>query len=255
VVGKIPYLNSVPFYSYLEKGHFKLLPAAPRYLGLLSARGLIIAAPFSLMDYLAQEDELELMDYCIASFDQVRSILLFTRYPWSELHGKNIGIIDDTATSVHLLRVLLEKKYGVSAHLTRMQGINDDYECFDAVLLIGDPALKANKSGLSGFARVFDLATEWYEWQKMPFVFAVWAVKKSLSAGMKRNLNAALRKALAREKRDPSLLSTLHGRRIGLTPAETATYLAGIIFHLGKAERAAIEVFRKLAIPDVKRKP
>jgi aminodeoxyfutalosine synthase len=125
VVGKIPYLNCVPFHNYFEKGYFKILPAVPRHLGLLSARGLIIAATFSLMDYLAQEDELELIDYCIASFDQVRSILLFTRYPWSELQGKNIGIIDDTATSVHLLRVLLEKKYGVKANLIRMQGAND----------------------------------------------------------------------------------------------------------------------------------
>jgi aminodeoxyfutalosine synthase len=249
VVGKIPYLNSVPFYNFFAKGHFKLLPAAPRYLGLLSAKGLIIAAPFSLMDYLAQEDDLELMDYCIASFDKVRSILLFTRYPWVELEGKNIGIIDDTATSVHLLRVLLEKKYGVKANLTRMQGTNHDYQMFDAVLLIGDPALKANKAGLSGFDRVFDLATEWYEWQKMPFVFAVWAVKKSLPPGIKKNLKVALRKALAEEERNPSLLSTLHGRRIGLTQAETAAYLAGIIFRLGEAEREAIEVFRKLAIP------
>lgn len=250
VVGKIPYLNCVPFFNYFEKRHFKLLPAAPRYLGMLSARGLIIATTFSLMDYLAQEDELELMDYCIASFDRVRSILLFSRYPWRALEGKNIGIIDDTATSVHLLRVLLEKKYGVKADLVRMHGANDDYQNFDAVLLIGDPALKANKSGLPGFDRVFDLATEWYEWQKMPFVFAVWAVKKSVPPGMKRDLKAALRKALVREEKDhPSLLSTLHGRRIGLTKAETAAYLAGITFRLGRAERAAIEVFRMLAMP------
>jgi len=254
VVGKIPYLNSLPFYNYFEKGPFKLLPAAPRYLGMLSAKGRISAAPFSLMDYLAQEDELELMDYCIASFNQVQSILLFSRFPWSELQDKKIGIIDDTATSVHLLRVLLEKKYGVKADLTRMEGKNDDYRMFDAVLLIGDPALKTSKSGLPGFDRVFDLATEWYEWQKMPFVFAVWAVRKSLPAGRKRSLKAALRKALAREEREPSPFSALHGRRLGLTPAETAAYLAGITFHLGEAERRAIEIFRTLAIPESQKK-
>ncbi len=249
VVGKIPYLNCVPFFNYFEQGYFKLLPAAPRHLGMLSARGLIIATTFSLMDYLAQEDELELMDYCIASFDKVRSILLFARYPWSELQDKKIGIIDDTATSVHLLRVLLENKYNVSANLIRMQGENRNYQDFDAVLLIGDEALKSNKSGLSGLERVFDLATEWYEWQRIPFVFAVWAVKKSLSPGIKRDLKEALRKALSMEERDPALFSVLHGRRIGLTQAETAAYLGGITYHLGESERAAIEVFRRLAIP------
>ena len=249
VVGKIAYLNSVPFYNYFEKETFPLLPATPRYLGMLSARGRVIAAPFSLMDYLAQEDDLELMDYCIASFDKVRSILLFTRYPWSELQGRNIGIIDDTATSVHLLRVLLEKKYAVEAHLNRMPATSRDYQSFDAVLLIGDEALRANKSGLLGFARVFDLATEWYEWQRMPFVFAVWAIRKSVPPGVKRNLAEALEKALSREEATPSSLSALHGRRIGLTPVETAAYLGGITYRLGEPERAAIEVFRKLAVP------
>jgi aminodeoxyfutalosine synthase len=253
VVGKIPYLNCVPFFNYFEKGYFKLLPAVPRHLGLLSARGLIIATTFSLMDYLEQEKDLELMDYCIASFDRVQSILFFSRYPWSELQNKDIGIIDDTATSVHLLRVLLEKKYAVQANFTRMPGDNHDYKAFDAVLLIGDAALKGNKSGLPGFERCFDLATEWYEWQKMPFVFAVWAVKKSSSPAMKRDLAAALRKALVREERQhPSLLSILHGRRIGLSEAETAAYLAGINCHLGEAEKAAIRVFRNLAINEDK---
>jgi len=251
IVGKIPYLNSVPFYNYFEKGRFKLLPAAPRYLGMLSARGQIIAAPFSLMDYLAQEDKLELMDYCIASYEQVRSIMFFSRFPWSELHGKRIGIIDDTSTSVHLLRVLLENKYGVQANLTRMEGGNQDYRDFDAVLLIGDAALKANKTGLPGFDAVFDLAVEWFDWQKMPFVFAVWAVQKSLPLETKKELSTALRKALAREEKEhPSLLSTLHGRRIGLTQDETATYLTGIHCYLGEAEKATIKVFRKLALPE-----
>jgi len=249
VVGKITYLNSVPFYNYFEKGAFQLLPAAPRYLGMLSARGGIIAAPFSLMDYLAQEEDLELMDYCIASREKVLSILLFSRYPWSELQGKNIGIIDDTATSVHLLRVLLEKKYQVAATLTRMKGENSNYQDFAAVLLIGDEALRRGKTGLPGFARVFDLAAEWYAWQKMPFVFAVWAVRKSLSPAVKRDLKEALRKALAREEREPAPGNARHGRRIGLTPLETAAYLEGINFHLGEAERAALEVFRELAIP------
>jgi chorismate dehydratase len=98
---------------------------------------------------------------------------------------------------------------------------------------------------------VFDLATEWYEWQKIPFVFAVWAVRKTLSPQLKNKLSAALLKALVREEKTPSLLNTLHGQRIGLTKAETAAYLEGIIYRLGETERAAIEVFRRLAIPAI----
>ncbi len=249
VVGKIPYLNSLPFYNYFEKGQFRLLPAAPRHMGLLAQNGRIVAGPFSLMDYLAQEEKLQLMDNCIAVQDKVQSVLLLSRHPWSALQGKRIGITDDTATSVHLLRVLLEKKHAVQARLVRMTGDNRDYDRFDAVLLIGDAALQSQKYGLPGFAITTDLATEWYAWQKLPFVFAVWAVQKSLSEVSKKELQVALRKALARERREPSSLDALHGRRIGLTPAESAAYLAGFTYRLGKAERKAIEVFRGLAAP------
>ena len=33
VIGKIPYLNSLPFYGEFEKGPFKILPIVPRRMG------------------------------------------------------------------------------------------------------------------------------------------------------------------------------------------------------------------------------
>ncbi len=246
VVGMIPYLNSVPFYNYFEKGPFKMLPVAPRRMGELSLNGRIAAGLFSCMDYLAQEDNLEMLDYCIAARDEVKSVMLFSRGAWPGLNGKNIGITDDTATSVQMLRVLLEKKYGIKATLVRMRGHDSDYSKFAAVLLIGDEALRSNKYGLPGFKLIFDLAEEWYDWQRLPFVFAVWAVRKSLSPEAKRDLASRLRNALIKEKQEPSFLSELHGRRIGLTTKETREYLGGFAFRLGKSERMAIEVFRNM---------
>ena len=46
----------------------------------------------------------------------------------------------------------------------------------DAALLIGDPALKADLSGL----HVLDLAEGWRRLTGLPFVFAVWAVRPSI---------------------------------------------------------------------------
>ena len=120
------------------------------------------------MDYLVREEEMDLMGWCIATRDQVKSVMLFSKGGWRDLEGRRIGITDDTATSVHLLNVLLEKKYGVHATLERLhQGVNA-HDGLDAVLLIGDEALRRNKEGLDGFELVYDLAREWYEWQKLP---------------------------------------------------------------------------------------
>jgi hypothetical protein len=91
VVGKIPYLNSVPFYHYFEKRQFKILPVTPRRMGVLAANGQLDAGLFSLADYLAQKESLEPLPYCIATRDQVKSVMLFSDHGWKELSGKTIG--------------------------------------------------------------------------------------------------------------------------------------------------------------------
>jgi aminodeoxyfutalosine synthase len=246
VVGKIPYLNSVPFYAHLEQRGFRILPVVPRRMGMLSAIGEIDAGPFSLMDYLSQERAMELMGWCIATRDQVKSVMLFSKGGWRDLEGRRIGITDDTATSVQLLHVLLEKKYGVHAVLERLhQGVNA-YDGFDAVLLIGDEALRRNKHGLEGFDLVYDLAREWYEWQKLPFVFAVWARRASLPPAEKENLSRLLGESLEAVGGDFVPSAGKHGRRIGLTDAETQEYLSGFNYTLGERERESIAVFRAL---------
>jgi aminodeoxyfutalosine synthase len=250
VVGKIPYLNSVPFYARLEKGPFKILPVAPRRMGLLQERGLIDAGLFSLRDYLRQSETLELMGWCIATRDQVKSVMLFSKEGWADLEGKTIAITDDTATSVKLLRVLLAKKYGVRAKFVRLHSGVNDCSGYDAVLLIGDEALRRNKSGLDGFELVFDLAREWYDWQKLPFVFAVWAVRKNVPEKEKEFLRRSLQRSLDSSESDLAGVGGPHGHSIGLTEEETQEYLEGFNFRLGDREREAIAAFEKL-LPEV----
>lgn len=246
VVGKIPYLNSVPFYHHFERRQFRIMPITPRRMGVLSEQGQIDAGLFSLVDYLRQQKALEVLPYCIATRDQVKSVMLFSNYGWRDLDGKRIGIIDDTATSVKLLKVLLEKKYGVKATFERMHSGINNYAEFDAVLLIGDEALQHKKSGLNGFEIVYDLATEWYDWQKLPFVFAVWAVKKELPGTQRNELSSLIVNSLEKGEGDFASISLVHAKRIGLSSKEAVEYLEGFNYRLGERERQAIDVFYSL---------
>jgi aminodeoxyfutalosine synthase len=243
VVGKIPYINSVPFYHHFETRQFKMLPVTPRRMGILSRMGQLDAGLFSLADYLSRKEDLVLLPYCIATRDQVKSVLLFSNYGWGELAGKKIGITDDTATSVRLLQVILEKKYGVRADFVRMHSGVNSYEDFDAVLLIGDEALRHRKIGLQNFELVYDLATEWYDWQKLPFVFAVWAIRSTVPVELLNELSGLIQQSLEKGELDLAGVSAMHAKRIGLTSAEATEYLEGFNYHLGERERKAIGVF------------
>ena len=133
-------------------------------------------------------------------------------------------------------------------------GVND-YSPFDAVLLIGDEALKANKSGLPDFELVYDLAKEWYDWKKLPFVFAVWAYKKNMDPSLQHDLQEILKlyqktafllHGLKMGEEHLETIGFLHGEKINLSKEETTEYLQGFNYRLGEREKEAMKTFKKL---------
>jgi aminodeoxyfutalosine synthase len=250
IVSKMPYLNSVPFYANYEANlaELKLVPLVPRVFGEFAKEGKIDAGPMSLMDFIENQENFEMLDYGVAVSGKAYSVLLYSHFQWSKLSGKTIGITAESSTSVELLRVLLEKKYGVKnvsferLHLTSGQ---NDYTKFDAVLLIGDEALRRWKVGLASFLNVYDLAEEWYEWKKLPFVFAVWAVRNSIPASNKKAIITSLERSLDSSKGHYDELGREHAKRLGLTREDLAMYLNAFTYRLGTSEKSAIEEFLK----------
>jgi predicted solute-binding protein len=247
-MGKIPYLNCVPFYDRFESKPFRLIPLAPRQMGKLAEQNQIDGGPLSLLDYWRVEKEFDLLDYGIAVRHLARSVVLYSNYPWMELEGKRIGVTSETSTSIELLKVLLAYKYGVTAKLERLHPIFQASEAanFDAVLVIGDEALIRAKAGLANFRFAFDLGKEWNDWTNLPFVFAVWAVRKNVSTEKRQALIDQLEQAaLDADQRHPNF-GAWHGKRLGMTPAEVRVYLDGFVFRLREKEKAAMEKFRGL---------
>lgn len=244
LIGKIPYLNSIPVYHYLDDDDLKIIPVTPHRLGKTFKQGSVVAGLISLMDYFDQEANLDLMDWCLAARNQVKSVLLFSKYEWKNLNGKNIGITDETSTSVRLLEILLREKYGITASLERMK--SKKYSDFSAILFIGDVALKKLKEGVSSMDFCYDLATEWYNWQKLPFVFAVFAVNKNLSQERRDLIQDYINQSLHKGIDNLEIISRQHGKMLGYTSKETKEYLEGFNYFLGEREREAIEVFRSI---------
>jgi len=93
---------------------------------------------------------------------------------------------------------------------------------------------------------VFDLAKEWYDWQKLPFVFAVWAHKKLLSAEKISELQDIIQHSLEKSESQLETIGQFHGQAITLTKAETSEYLEGFNYRLGEREKTAMNIFKKL---------
>jgi chorismate dehydratase len=241
-IARIHYLNTDPFFTDEPMEGATLVSVHPRELGRLAAAGKVDAGLLSLADLWNLEAYFEpLGAYGLAAEGAVRSVLLFSKKPPAELAGATIGVTEQTSTSVRLLQVLLASRYGLEARFRAGFRAGDD-----ARLLIGDEALRARESGLKGFPRVADLAEEWHAWRGLPFVFARWAVRRTVPAYLKVDLAARLDAALRENRRRRTALATAGAKRLGLPAAVVRDYLDGFTYRLGEREDRAETAFRDL---------
>ena len=240
-IGQIPYLNCEPFFYGLDLDGINLLPMAPSAMGPLARKGELQAAPFSLIQSFAITDKYEtLYDMGISVLGAVRSILLYSKMPITELSGCKIGVTEETATSSQLLRVILEIKYGVKpAEYTGLDADNSP-----AFLLIGDKALETHDR-VEGYPYKYDLSEEWFQWQDLPFVFARWMIMNSIEDSVKSNIGEKLLKNLSTNMAGD--LSEIITKRqfMGMEAGEVESYLRSFRYVFSDADQKAIQVFEK----------
>ena len=110
---------------------------------------------------------------CTSCSFEVRSVKLFSRFPIESLAGHRVRITSQSRTSVALLKMLFELRYGIRPEY--VGGVSAEASD-DACLLIGDLALEENEC--SRFEYSYDLGSLWQEWQGLPFVFGAWVISK-----------------------------------------------------------------------------
>jgi chorismate dehydratase len=230
-VGSVPYLNAVPLTRGLEE---QILFAPPSELARLLQRDELDAALVSLTEVLLH-DRYDILDgIAVASLGEVQSVFLAHRQPLGEMRE----IYCDTASlsGLHLLKVLLAE----NGWQPELRPLPDHKAARDLenVLLIGDPAIVFARS--SPPHEVWDLGAAWFDLTGLPFVYAVWALR--------RIPNEALRRLL-REARNFGLdtLDYIISSRTDFDLDFRKDYLGWHIhYHLGADERRGIARFIEL---------
>jgi chorismate dehydratase len=231
-VGSVGYLNAVPLTRGLED---EVLYATPSKLAKLLRKDELDAGLVSIVEVLFN-DRYDILDgIAIASLGEVKSVLLAHRRPLEE--AREIYCDPASLTSVELLRVLLAER-GLKPEFKPLQS----YELArlpDYALLIGDPALDFLLGPHEH--EIWDLGAAWYELTRLPFVYAVWALRRGVE-------NSTL-KRLLREARDFGLdtLDTIIRSRTEYTLQFRQDYLGWHIhFHLGADEKRGLNRFIEL---------
>ena len=182
-VGSVRYLNAVPLTRGIEE---EIVFATPSELAKMLRRDELDAALVSVTEVLLN-DRYDILDgSAIASLGEVKSVLLAHRKPIDEARE----VFCDTAslTSVNLLRVLLAER-GLKPEFKPLASY--DFKSLpDFALLIGDPALDF---ALNPHEHdIFDLGAAWYDLTNLPFVYAVWALRRGIeNSSLRRQLTDA----------------------------------------------------------------
>ena len=231
-VGSVPYLNAVPLTRGLER-QIEFIP--PAQLAEKLRRGDLDAALVSITEVLFHDGYDVLDGIAVASLGEVFSVFLAHRVPLEQV----TEVFCDTAslTSVNLLRVLLAER-GLKPEFKPLPAYAEAGQ-HDAVLLIGNPAIEFRRTAHSH--EIWDLGTAWYELTRLPFVYAIWALRRSKD-------NERLRRQL-REARDFGLdtLDYLISSRPEFDLDFRRDYLGWHIhYHLGADEKRGIARFVEL---------
>jgi chorismate dehydratase len=170
-IGSVPYLNAAPLTRDLGG---KLIFATPAKLAEMLRRDELDAALVSVTEVLLN-DRYDVLDgVAIASFGEVFSVILAHQKPLAE--ANEVFCDPASLTSVNLLKVLLAER-GLKPEFKPLESYAAAGEK-DFVLLIGDRAIEFQRAPHNH--EIFDLGTAWLELTNLPFVYAVWALRRGV---------------------------------------------------------------------------
>ncbi len=253
-LGHIAYINCAPFFHYLPKCGFagRIVSGVPSQLNRLLAEGVIDVSPSSSFEYARNwRDYLLLPELSISSCGQVKSVLLFSARPIEQLEGAEIALTGDSATSINLLQVILREFYGLRNYRCQVPAgsVEAVIDKGGSALLIGDRALRAAQNSRAKF--VYDLGELWLQHTGLPFVFALWILRRQAAAD-KNELVRQLQRQLncSRDMAFGSLqqLAAETQERSWMGEAELVDYWNCMSYELGSAHLEGLKIYFQLCV-------
>ncbi|MFV8828375.1 menaquinone biosynthesis protein [Alkalihalobacterium sp. APHAB7] len=186
IVGEISYTNILPIFYYLDREKLndldcRFVPQIPAELNRGMANGAVDVGGISSFAYGENFDRYTLLpNLSVSAYSRVGSLFLFSKVPIEELNEKSVALTSSSATTIHLLKIILERFYEFSVEYDVMKpNFETMLETHDACLLIGDDAIKTvwNKSDQY---YMYDIGQLWYEHTGLPMTYAVFAVRNEV---------------------------------------------------------------------------
>ncbi|GBE03132.1 chorismate dehydratase [bacterium BMS3Abin09] len=261
-IGRIPYANLFPIFYYLDKkcdnSDYRFIKGVPSKVNRMLREGEIDVSPSSSIEYLRNKDKyLVLPWFSISSSGPIKSILLFSKCPIDELGGKTIAISSESETSIMLLKIILKEFFSLDCRFEQesRRSVRNILTSFPAMLHIGDTAMiEAHKLSLNERLQssmyVYDLGELWDKYTGLPFVFALWVVRKQAAeekGDLIRKLSDDLIKAGKFASRKFKMIAWEAPLNKSLSEKELVEYWKLISYDFSEKQLEGLNLFEKYA--------
>ncbi len=242
-IGAVSYLNTKPLVYGLARSapDAEVIFDLPSRLADGLSNGELDVALIPSIEFFQDPTYTIVSNACIGCRGPVLSVKLLSRVPISQI--KRLALDEGSRTSVALVRILLEQRYGLRPELQPFSIGSQVEDCdADAILLIGDRAIHPP---IDTFVEEWDLGDQWCRWSELPFVFAMWVSRGDTDT---TNIDIALREARDRGVANLETIAQSEAAPVGLTPDECLCYLRdNLYFYLGPREQRGLRLFHQHA--------
>jgi chorismate dehydratase len=180
---RMKYVNDLPIFAAFDLDAVtypgSLHAGVPTRLNAMMRGGELDMGPISAFAYALEPSRYVLLpDLCIGARDEIVSVVLVSKSPPALLDGAKIATTRESASGRNLLRVLLERRYGV-----RPEFVEDDDPLERAregqpAMIIGDAAIDAHF--VFEPECIYDLGRMWRDWTGEQSVTAVWVARREV---------------------------------------------------------------------------
>jgi len=247
--------NSGDFFEPFSSGDREITTGTPSEINKLLAEEKLDIATISAAHYLRNREDYQLLG-CggISASGPVMSVIMLSacRTPGPGL--KKILITDESESSAELLKIVLQEFHGLSGihYESGSVGSKNSAEFirskeFDAVLVIGDEALKMRDDSVAAEGLFsYDLSAAWNGFTSMPFVFGVVAARKDFYFGKNQqcvNFAAEMKKCVAAFNSDRRRFAGLAAEKSAIAAETLNQYYSLLDYGFGFEHTAGLEEF------------
>jgi chorismate dehydratase len=249
-IGRISYINVDPVYYLFDHQPIpdgvRIIPHPPAVLNKMLSNEELDISSVSTSAFARHSDQwMMLPDLSIACFGKVLSVLLVSNQSFEGLQDKVILLTEESATAVDLVKLIFSNK-GISPVFKtgKVKSPADLANFVGAGLVIGDAALKHKWE--NHFEHVWDLCEIWNQMTGLPFVFGVWAVRKSYALRYPEKVSEIL-EMFKKSKKEGLLhiseIARQSADKIGIDPDLSARYFNSMYYNMSVPELECLKVF------------